>query len=128
MCSLVFAHYLLPFPNNQFNFAVRRFLHIVTFYIPVILVCDDIQWCDKESMNVIFKTCLMDTDIQSLMIFGCYRSECTNANDNILLDNMIEVVTNRSTERSVHVTKMHLQNLSVLDMIKLFNDLLSTFR
>ena len=108
---------------DQFNFSVRKLTQIITSVAPVVLVCDDLQWSDQASRDIM-KTLLTDVETRSLMVVGVYRKEMTSATQEV--SSMIEQVKKSSQERSIAIETIDIDNLTEADLKEFLADLLST--
>jgi predicted ATPase len=125
--------------TDHFNYAIRKFLQIITAFCPIVMVMDDLQWSDSESINLI-KTLITDAETKKLMIIGCFRSDLvvldtspisTTSNDGSAgqpnaLSKLYTDVESYSVERHIHVTRLQLDTLSAHDVSLFLSDLLST--
>ena len=59
--------------NHRFNFAFRRFMRVVGRFRPLVLIMDDIQWADVESLDLL-QGLITDQQHQGFMMVACYRS------------------------------------------------------
>lgn len=58
---------------DRLNFAFRKLIQTVTQCFPLVVVCDDCQWSDKASINLI-RNLIVDLESPRLMIACCLRT------------------------------------------------------
>jgi AAA ATPase domain len=80
---------------DHLNYTITKFIQIISTHVPVVIVCDDLQWSDPESIALV-KTLLTDVDTKALMIVGCYRS---NNNNTDKVDTLIFIVCHNCTTK-----------------------------
>ena len=107
--------------RQQMNYAFRALIKVFSsFYQPLVLSFDDIQWSDAATLELI-RFLLTDVDHNNpLLIIGSYRSNEVDENISQTL------ATFRSLPSTVcKVTDIELNNLSVADCNSILGDLLS---
>ena len=108
--------------SERLKYAFCRFMQIVTEYAPIVFVCDDLQWVDKASMDLI-KAWLDDDAVSSLMIVGCYRDN--EVDESHLLGALTKAIESETRERmSVH--NLRTENLAKLHINEMLSELLSS--
>ena len=106
---------------DQFNFSVRKLMQIITSVLPVVLVCDDLQWSDPASLDIL-KTWLTDVETNSLIIVGIYRTETAIFTGDMF--KMINEIKGCSEDRSIATETLWIGNLNELGLTEYLADLL----
>ena len=94
---------------DRLNFAFRKLLHAVTQARPLVVVCDDIQWSDQSSLDLI-KSWITDIENPRLMIVGCYRSNMVD-DDKHPVRELIQDIELCSEKRGIEVAQIELNDL-----------------
>jgi predicted ATPase len=110
--------------HNQFKFAFRRFLRVVTSFVPVLLVLDDVQWADNASMELL-EALMSDRENSNLMVIACYRD------DEVYegmphLQALERIATMASQDPSLELESIEISNLTPCAINELLADLLSS--
>jgi predicted ATPase len=97
--------------HERWKYAFRTFTRILgSYFAPIVMVLDDIQWADISSLDVID---YLVSDVQNphpLMIIGCYRSN--EVDENSILYNRIQTFHGKSEKGTFELAELELQNLS----------------
>ena len=129
------------FAKAQVNYCFRKFIRLVgTFFAPIVLVLDDLQWADDASLDLLQ---VLITDIENpsgLLIAGLYREkeEASCSDDNgekkddahqatqqtLSLFKMIQELESKRHEYEFNMTDISIQNLNVPDVNRILLDLL----
>eukprot|EP00538_Stauroneis_constricta_P012568 CAMPEP_0119546620 /NCGR_PEP_ID=MMETSP1352-20130426/962_1 /TAXON_ID=265584 /ORGANISM="Stauroneis constricta, Strain CCMP1120" /LENGTH=1298 /DNA_ID=CAMNT_0007591341 /DNA_START=60 /DNA_END=3956 /DNA_ORIENTATION=- len=121
--------------SNQTKFILRRFFQILCGYCPVVLVIDDLQWADAPSLDLI-KSWLLDSEIPSLFIIACYRTEMLlagssddknagSSNSGRMFQQTLAQLEESKQDRSLRIVKMDIGNLKMEQTKELVAELLS---
>jgi len=131
--------------GDRLNFALRRFLRVITKHTPLVLAVDDLQWADATSLDII-QAWLSDTRIASLMIVGCYRSiqAAASGNEGIATSNVecspdalaatetatmlhtkLQEIEASKRQRSIKIVRMQLEEMRVEQINELLLELFS---
>eukprot|EP00538_Stauroneis_constricta_P012655 CAMPEP_0119547830 /NCGR_PEP_ID=MMETSP1352-20130426/1871_1 /TAXON_ID=265584 /ORGANISM="Stauroneis constricta, Strain CCMP1120" /LENGTH=1133 /DNA_ID=CAMNT_0007592881 /DNA_START=9 /DNA_END=3407 /DNA_ORIENTATION=- len=89
--------------TDRLKFALRRFVQIVSNYCPVVIVMDNLQWADRESLGLM-QSWLSDTKNAALTIIGLYRTNMLDENQ--ILKAMLVSLDESKRERSIRVVKL----------------------
>lgn len=112
----------------RFHYVFRLFIRVVTtYYAPLVIVLDDLQWVDKGSLDLI-RSLLTDADNPNFMVIGLYRSnevEEHKSNDAHILTKWMVELTEIARSTSLDITEMHVGNLCLGDLKSIAMDLLS---
>jgi predicted ATPase len=110
---------------DHLNYSITKLIQIIATHVPVVIVCDDLQWSDPESIALI-KTLVTDADTKAVMMIGCYRSskvDCTHR-----VSQMFDEIESYSSERRIHIQKIAIEAPSIYALGDYLMDLLSTDR
>lgn len=104
--------------SNRLKYAFQKFANTIsTERRPVVLVLDDLQWCDTASADLI-EALLTDSDLRHFMFLGTYRSDEMGShcpfNESL-----------RSIEHRRYVENIELMNLSLLETERFISDVLN---
>jgi predicted ATPase len=104
--------------SNRLKYAFQKFANTIsTEKRPVVLVLDDLQWCDAASADLI-EALLTDSDLRHFMFLGTYRSD-EMGRESPFYENL------RATENSRNVENIELVNLSLLETGFFISDVLN---
>ena len=96
--------------HDRFKYLFCALVGAITSVKPLVLFCDDMQWIDASSLDVL-GWLATDRKIKSLMLVGAYRAnEVTAKHD---LTKMLKKV---STKREDAITKLELTNLGLREL------------
>lgn len=107
--------------SDRFKYAFCRFMKVVTTFVPVVFVCDDLQWADEASIHLL-ESWIVDEDIVDLMVVGCYRAN--EVDEGHLLTNLTEAAHIRDSTVAFH--NICVENLSVTDVNQMLAELFAS--
>ena len=58
--------------TDRLQFLFRQLLRAITKHVPIIMFCDDLQWVDASSLNIL-KWLVVDQKLKRFMLIGSYR-------------------------------------------------------
>eukprot|EP00980_Cylindrotheca_fusiformis_P010936 scaffold2499_cov125-Cylindrotheca_fusiformis.AAC.27 len=110
--------------QKRWKYAFRLLTRALgSFFSPMIIVLDDLQWADVSSLEVI-DFLLSDTQNENaMMVIGCYRSNEVNA-AHILTDKMNELTDKKDSCR-INLTSITVGSFKVAEVNKIVMALLS---
>lgn len=104
--------------KNRMKYVFQNFVNAIsTQERPVILLLDDLQWCDKASADLL-EALLTDGELRYLMFIGCYRSD--EISEDAPFWQALQAV-----EKSQHVGSMELTNLSEFETTRFVANILN---
>ena len=109
--------------RNRFHFAFRRFVRSVGSFGPLVLVMDDIQWADSESLDLLEVLLSDPQSPSSLMLVCCYRSN--EMNETHIATKWIRDIEAGGVDWGLAVVKLPIGNLTVAEANALLADVLS---
>eukprot|EP00980_Cylindrotheca_fusiformis_P027863 scaffold22560_cov135-Cylindrotheca_fusiformis.AAC.74 len=105
--------------SNRLKYAFQNFANTISTKLrPVLLVLDDLQWCDAASAELI-EALLTDSDLRHLMFLGTYRSD-EMGKESSFYENL------RAIENRCQVENIELMNLSFQETKLFVSDVLHT--
>ena len=107
--------------SDQLNYALRKLIQAITQIVPVVLVCDDLQWCDMESLALLKSWIHMDT--KSLIVIGCFRAN-VKPEIRVLLRKLVDDTKALQAARSIQVVEFVLENVNATGIEAWLTDLL----
>lgn len=110
---------------NRLKYVFQNFVNAIsTKTRPVVILLDDLQWCDKASADLL-EALLTDDDLRHVMFVGCYRVD--DMTDDCPFYQVLKAI-----EAGQHVGTIELTNLSesetrsfVADVLNVEEDLIS---
>jgi len=90
--------------KNQFANVFIRFIHAICDLHPIVLVLDDLQWLDTESLYML-SALIADDRTKNLMLTGTYRENELNIADEI------ERLVGDARRKNINVTRIELKNV-----------------
>ncbi|KAL9181855.1 hypothetical protein ACHAXT_012198 [Thalassiosira profunda] len=108
--------------KEQFYFAFRQFIRIVSDGQRLVVVLDDLQWADAASIELI-EWLLTDRESSGLIIVGCYRSD--EVPEGHILRKAVTDMKRSSGSHHFSITELELGMLSVSDVNAILMELLS---
>lgn len=93
--------------QNRFLFAMGCFLRVVASWKPLVMVLDDLQWADDESVHLL-DSLVNESQLRGLILVGCYR-------DNEVQEShpLAHWINDLRTRVDIRLTCISLTNLSV---------------
>ncbi|CAB9517492.1 Transcriptional regulator [Seminavis robusta] len=89
--------------------AFRKFLRIVSANLaPLVLVIDDLQWADSQTIGFI-KGLTLDTHNPNLLLVGCYRSN--EVDDTHILSQMVRELKQQEFDTKVEIHELDCNSL-----------------
>ena len=108
--------------KSRLHYAFRRFIRIVSSYFePLVIVLDDLQWADKSSLSLL-DVLITDDANPNLMVVGCYRSN--EVKKEHILNTLISDLEAKAPTCFFDITRIRVGNLGVKDINRMVNDLL----
>ncbi|KAL3937360.1 MAG: hypothetical protein SGBAC_007527 [Bacillariaceae sp.] len=103
--------------------AIQKFICMVASIVPLLLVVDDLQWIDAESLELI-RGIMTTRDLESstMMILGCYTT--SEADDES--QDLSKVIRDIEKQDNATLTKVTVSNLSIEAVQTVFATLLNT--
>jgi len=100
---------------------------IASHFPPLVVLLDDLQWADDESLHLL-KVLVDDTESDSIMIIGCYRSN--EVDDSHILSGVVRDLRdkndgNDNDDDGFRMTEILLDQFTVKDTNNLIKELLS---
>lgn len=115
---------MLQEAKNRFNYLLRKFFRVVGSLVnPLVLVLDDLQWADFESLELL-QVLLTDPENRNLVVIGCYRSN--ERTPTHLLSKLIRDIKLQGPDDAAAITELVIENLTESDTKQLLLDLLLT--
>ena len=108
---------------DRLKFVLRRFVEIVSSFAPILWICDDVQWSDVASLDLILSL-LTDPNISSLMMVCCYRDEVPQHVRPF--ENIVEQVQELQDSRSIALTKLTVQSVTADHVTQMIAEALAT--
>ncbi|CAJ1940048.1 unnamed protein product [Cylindrotheca closterium] len=100
--------------EKRLKYAFRILMRVLsTYFHPLVLVQDDLQWADAASLDVLDYLISDMKNTNPMMIVGCYRSD--EGQDKRIL-RAIRNLSAKSVKHQFHVTTVDVQNFSVRDV------------
>ncbi|CAJ1957586.1 unnamed protein product [Cylindrotheca closterium] len=112
---------------DRLRFAFRALARVFSsFFSPLILFLDDLQWADVSSLQVL-DYLVSDTENENpLMIIGSYRSE--EVDENSLLHNKMVALREKTEKFHFQMTELMIESFSVSNIEKLVTAVLPSLR
>ncbi|CAJ1956049.1 unnamed protein product [Cylindrotheca closterium] len=103
---------------NRLKYVFQNFVNAIsTKERPVVLLLDDLQWCDTASASLL-EALLTDGDLRYLMFIGCFRPD--EMTEESPFYQVLEAI-----EKSQHVSKTELTNLTESETTSFVADILN---
>ena len=109
--------------KNRFNYAFRRLMRVIgRHHSVVVVVLDDLQWADHESLQLL-QVLSRDRENSNLLLLGCYRS---NEIDELHpFPKVLDELKHQSTAYDSGWTEISVENLTLEQVNHMLMDLLS---
>lgn len=105
--------------RNRFRFALKAFLQVLVSWSPLVMLLDDLQWADAESLELL-ESLVNDPQLKGMTLVGCYRS---NEVDDAHL--LAKWVRNIEALESVDTTRINLSSLTASAVSQMIAGILS---
>lgn len=110
--------------KNRLHYAFRRFIRLLSFhFLPLVLVLDDLQWADSNSLDLM-EALLTDSKETSILVIGCYRDDEVHAHHPFR--SLIDKLNAKKDRCRLRISEMTLGNLDVTGAHRMLMDLLGT--
>jgi predicted ATPase len=110
--------------RNRFNFAFRRFIRVISsFFTPLVILLDDLQWADGSSLELL-EVLITDRANPNLMIVAIFRSN--EVGETHLLTKAIRDLRAIKTQNDFNLTEITVGDLNISSVDRLLKDLLLT--
>jgi len=91
--------------KNQFNYVFIKFIKAICSYgVPIVLVLDDLQWMDLQSLDLL-SALIKDKTIENLTLIGTYRD------NEVSEEHPLSVLLQNVKRSGVNATNIKLENL-----------------
>lgn len=113
--------------QNQLSAAFCKFFAAVASFLeaPLVLLLDDLQWADEESLETMKKLLVSETT-WGLMVIGCFRSDEVANHDHIFFKTRQDLMRRKEDPGCFFcLTEINLGNLSVANLAEMISELLS---
>ncbi|CAJ1968113.1 unnamed protein product [Cylindrotheca closterium] len=108
--------------KERLNNAIRTFFRTVaTFFKPLVMVLDDIQWADLTSINLM-QVLMTDESSSNFMLIALYRSN--EVDQTHVVSKMIETLDEKQKEYDFDTTKIEVGDLKMQQVDEILVDLL----
>ena len=114
--------------QNRFHYAMASFLGVATSWSTVVMVLDDLQWADAESIKLL-EALLSDSKLKGLVLVCCYRSNEIDQNrvaSQWIRDVEQQHVPAANKDGKLSLTKLSLTNLDEDAVNQMLADALRT--
>ena len=108
--------------GEQIKYALCRFMKVITDICPLIYVCDDLQWADAPTRDLL-SSWICDHDISRFLFCGLFRSNAIQSDANDDLSRLLSKVE-ASNNGSFKILRLEMSNFSNVQLSKLVAELL----
>ena len=109
--------------SDRLHFALRRLINIISSFAPLVFVCDDAQFADTASINLL-KGLVTDVQNPNLMVIWTYRSNMVD--DDHFVTKAIKEIQKVQQGRSISIQSIEVGNLQECHINEMLSDLLNT--
>ena len=111
---------------HRIKSAFRRFLRVISYFAPVVLVLDDLQWPDVASLELL-ESLVLDRQ-NSFLVLACYRDDESFDNGKPHVAAMEQIRIKSTLGGGLKYDAISIGNLDFLQLHDLLMDLLSSDR
>ena len=109
--------------GEKIKYALRRFMKIITSIIPVVLVCDDLQWSDPATRDILFSW-ISDKQSTQLLFCGIYRSTSIKADATDSVSRLLSQLDRSNNDGSIDMIGLPVSNFTDAELLKMVSELL----
>lgn len=110
--------------QERWKYAFRLLTRVLgSFFSPMIIVLDDLQWADVSSLEVIDFLLSDSQNSNALMLIGCYRSNEVNATH--ILSSSMNDLAGKAESYGFNMSSITLGSFRITDVNKIVGALLS---
>ena len=98
---------------DRLQYLFRQMVRAITKHVPIIMFCDDLQWVDASSLNIL-KWLVVDPKLKRFMLIGSYRMN--EVDEDHILHRALEAIQSKTAQS---IPKINLGNLSTSELNEL---------
>ena len=109
--------------GEKIKYALRRFMNKITSISPVVLVCDDLQWSDPATRDILFSW-ISDKQSTQLLFCGIYRSTSIKADATDSVSKLHSQLERSNNDGSIDMMGFSVSNFTDAELLEMVSELL----